>query len=100
MCAAACFEAAVHLGQLTGSAEQVSNAATIAWTAIGWHAVIIVVSSVLVLLGTMDAVDAEAHEATVQAAEAVGKAPTIMVVSIWMSIATAVSLTATHVWAG
>lgn len=100
MCAAAWYEAAVHLGQLHGTAKEIATGSTIAWTAIGWHIVIIIISSVLVLLGTMDAADEEAHQATVQAAEVLGRAPPIMQVSIWVSIATAVSFTATHLWVG
>jgi hypothetical protein len=99
MCAAASYEAAVHLGELKGTPEDISFGSTIAWTAIVWHIAIIIISSVLVLLGTMDAADEEIHAATIQAAEGVGQAPRIMVVSIWMSIATAVSFTATHLWA-
>lgn len=95
MCAAASYEAAVHMGELKG--EEISFGSTIAWTAIVWHIAIIIISSVLVLLGTMDAADEEVHAATTRAADA--QAPRIMVVSIWMSIATAVSFTATHLWA-
>ena len=100
MCAAASYEAAVHLGELKGTPLHISNGSTIAWTAIFWHIAIIIISSVLVLLGTMDAADEEAHAASIQAAEGVGHAPRIMVVSIWMSLATAGSFTATHLWAG
>lgn len=100
MCASASYEAAVHLGELKGTPEKLSSGSTIAWTAIVWHIAIIIISSVLVLLGTMDAADEEAHAASIKAAEGVGSAPRIMVVSIWMSIATAVSFTATHLWAG
>ncbi|MGK5035963.1 hypothetical protein [Janthinobacterium sp. LB3P118] len=99
MCAAASYEAAVHLGELKVTPKDISFGSTIAWTAIVWHSAIIIISSVLVLLGTMDAADEEAHAASIQAAEGVDQAPRIMVVSIWMSIATAVSFTATHLWA-
>jgi hypothetical protein len=99
MCAAASYEAAVHLGELKGTPEHVSSGSNIAWAVIVWHIGIIIISSVLVLLGTMDAADEEAHAASIQAAEIVGSAPRIMVVSIWMSLATAVSFTATHLWA-
>jgi hypothetical protein len=100
MCAAAWYEAAVHLGQLQGTAEEVATGSTIAWTTIGWHILIIIISSVLVLLGTMDAADEEGRQPTVHTAEVLGRAPPIMVVSIWMSLATAVSFTATHLWIG
>lgn len=99
MCAAASYEAAVHLGELKGSPENLSFGSTIAWTAIVWHIAIIIISSVLVLLGTMDAADEDVHSAAMQAAEGESHAPRIMVVSIWMSIATAFSFTATHLWA-
>ena len=99
MCAAASYEAAVHLGELKGPPEDISFCRTIAWSAIAWHVAIIIISSILVLLGSMDAADVEGHSAAIQAAGGVGQAPRIMVVSIWMSMATAVSFTATHLWA-
>lgn len=96
MCASASYEAAVHLGELKGTAENVSSGTTIAWTAISWHITIIVISSVLVLLGTMDAADEEAHVANIQAADGI---PRIMLMSIGISTITAISFTATHLWA-
>ncbi|MGB9109847.1 MAG: hypothetical protein WCC39_14290 [Telluria sp.] len=92
MCAAASYEAAVHMGELEG--DEIAGGTSIAWAAIAWHVAIIISSAVLIVLNTMDAADAD-----VQAAEGVDQAPQIMVVSIWMSIATAVSFTATHLWA-
>jgi hypothetical protein len=79
--------------------ETVSFGRTIAWTAIAWHITIIVVSAVLVVLGAMEAADEEDRAATLQAPQGVAHAPQIMVVSVWLSIATAVSVTATHLWA-
>ena len=99
MCAAASNEAAVHLGELKGTIAEVSTGRNVAWTAISWHMAIVVISAVLVLLGTMDASDEDVHEASVRAASGTENAPRIMVVSIWMSLATAVSFTATHLWA-
>jgi hypothetical protein len=51
------------------------------------------------LLGTMDAADEEGDQATAQTVEAIGAKSKIMLISIWMSILTALSFTATHVWA-
>ncbi len=98
MCAAALYEAAVHLGELTGTPAEISLGRTIVWTAIAWHVAIIIISAVLVLLGTIDAADDDARAPSGTADEGVGKPPDIMVVSICMSIATAVSFTITHVW--
>jgi hypothetical protein len=95
MCAAAWYEAAVHLGELGGTVEQRSDGITIAWTAIGWHIGIIIVSSVLVLLGTMDAADEE-----VQASNGTERPSRLMVLSIWMASITAATFTATHLWSG
>ena len=99
MCAAAWYEAASHMN-MAGTQEQVENIKIIGWIAIGWHIAIIIGSSVLVLLGTMDAADEEAHVATHEAAEAGGTAPSIMKVSILITAITAVTFTATHLWAG
>ena len=99
MCAAASYEAAVHLGELRGTQEDVSIGSTIAWTAIVWHIAVIIISAVLVLLGTMDAADKEIHAATIQTAARMGQTPRIMMVSIWMAAVTAVSFTANHAWA-
>jgi hypothetical protein len=99
VCATASYEAAVHLGELKGSVADISLSITIAWTIIIWHIVIIIISAVLVLLGAMDAADEEVHDATMLASSGVGKAPRIMMVSIWMSAATTVSYTVTHLWA-
>ncbi|HAT31527.1 MAG TPA: hypothetical protein DCW29_11935 [Janthinobacterium sp.] len=101
MCAAACYEAAGHLEELSGQAGAQSGA-TVAWIAIGWHVVIIIASSVLVLLGTMDAIN-EAPPATaaekLDAPQTDAAAPMIMVVSVWMSAVSAISFGATHLWA-
>lgn len=97
MCAAASYEAAVYMSGLEG--EEISFGRTIAWTAIAWHIALIVISAVLIVLRTMEATDEEVHAATLQAAGDAGQAPQIMVVSIWMLVATAVSFTATHLWA-
>jgi hypothetical protein len=96
MCASASYEAAVHLSELKGSADSISRGTTIAWTAISWHITIIIVSSVLVLLGTMDAADEEAYAARIQAADGI---PRIMLMAIGISTVTAISFTVTHVWA-
>ena len=93
LCAAASYKAAVYMSGLEG--EEVP-----AWTAIGWHITIIVISAVLIVLRTMEATDEEVHVETPQAPEDGDQAPQIVVVSVWLSIATAVSVTATHLWAG
>lgn len=97
MCAAASYEAAVYMSELKG--EEVSFGRTIAWTAIAWHIATIVISAVLIVLRTMEATDEKVHAATSQAPEDVDQAPQIVVLSIWMLVATAVSFTATHLWA-
>jgi hypothetical protein len=97
LCATASYEAAVYMSELEG--EAISVGRMIAWTAIAWHITIIVISAVLIVLRTMEATDDDAHAATLQAPQDVGQAPQILVVSIWMLVATAVSFTATHLWA-
>lgn len=99
MCAASWYEAAVRLGELQGSVEQVSNGRFFAWAVIGWHIGVIVVSSVLVLFGTMEAVEMEPESLDSQTASPVRQPRRIMIISIWMSILTAVSVTVAHVWA-
>ncbi|WP_152570989.1 hypothetical protein [Massilia sp. LC238] len=85
------------MGTLKGA--DISIGRMIAWTAIAWHIAIIVISAVLIVLGAMEAVDEEDRAATLQATQVAAQAPQIMVVSVWLSIATAVSVTATHLWA-
>lgn len=98
MCAAAWYEAAGNLQELSGNHDAVANGTIIAWVVIGWHTLIIVFSSVLVLLGTMDAYD-EANGHTRKKTAPTGKpVPIIMRLSIWASAATAFSLTLTHAW--
>lgn len=97
MCATASYEAAAHMGELKGA--DISFGRTIAWTAIAWHITIIVISAVLVVLGTMEVADEDDDAATLQASQGVVQAPQIMVVSVWMWVATAASVTATHLWA-
>ena len=99
MCAAAWYEAAVRLGELQGSAEHISNGRFIAWATIGWHIGVIVVSSVLVLVGAMEAADNAAEPIDSPASEPVRQPARIMIISIGMSILTAVTVTVTHVWA-
>lgn len=98
MCAAAWYEAAVHMGELQGTAEQVSKDRFIAWAAIGWHTGVIVFSSVLVLLGTMDEAE-EPLESLATTTSPPRQPRKIMLISICMSVFTAVTVTVTHVWA-
>lgn len=97
LCAAASYKAAVYMGTLKGA--DISIGRMIAWTAIAWHIAIIVISAVLIVLGAMEAADDKDRAPTLQATQVAAQAPQIMVVSIWLSIATAVSVTATHLWA-
>lgn len=97
MCAAASYEAAAYMSELTG--DEISFGRAIAWTAIAWHIAIIVISAVLIVLRTMEATEEDVHAATLQAPEDVDQAPQIVVVSIWMLVAATVSFTATHLWA-
>jgi len=99
MCAAACYEAAVHLDQLTRTPDEMKSGHVIGWIAIGWHVAVIVASAVLVLLGTMDAFDEETLGTAPPAQAPNEDISTIMATSIWISIITAVTLTATHIWA-
>lgn len=97
MCAAASYESAVYMSELKG--DESSLGRTIAWTAITWHITIIIISSVLIVLATMEATDEEDRTAMLQSRQGVHQVPQITVVSVWISIATAVSFTATHLWA-
>jgi hypothetical protein len=97
MCAAASYKAAVYMSEMKG--EEISLSRAIAWTAIGWHIALIIISAVLIVLRTMHAVDNEGEAATLQSAEGADQVQQITVVSIWMLVATAVSFTATHFWA-
>jgi hypothetical protein len=99
MCAAASYEAAVHLGELKGNAATLSTGRTIAWASIVWHLAMIITSSVLVLLGTVDAADEDAQTARSGSTEDSAHFPRIMIASILISIGVAVSFTVTHLWA-
>jgi len=95
MCAAACYEAAGH----AAAPEYLEISKVISSFIIAWHVVVIVASSVLVLVGTIDAAKNERYRAAQQVSEVVGAAPRIMVLSIWLSAITAFTYLATHVWA-
>jgi len=95
MCAAACYEAAGHVPK--PEYEAISKVFTS--VVIGWHVVIIVVSSVLVLLGAIDAARDELRGAAQQASKVVGPPPRIMVISIWLSAITAFTYSVTHILA-
>lgn len=89
MCATACYEAA---GQAANSPSLDTARATM-WLALALHVVIIIASSVLVLLG---AIDAEGRSTRATGSDG---PPRIMVISIWMAAVTAVSFSMTHLWA-
>jgi hypothetical protein len=97
MCAAACYELAGHFSS-EGTRAEAQTRAAIIWFGISWHVLIIVGASVLVLLGTIDAVNEEDQPAGEQTPTA-GNASRIMILSIWMAIISAASFCAVHVWA-
>lgn len=90
MCAAACYEAAGLLGNI--AADRNTHSAAIAWIAIVWHVLIIVAASVLVTVGTSDAMS-----------EAPGKTENtltpLVLISIAGSILTSISYSVTHLLA-
>lgn len=95
LCAAACYEASGHVAC---AADQETSKVIIS-IFVGWHVLIIVGSSVLVLLGAIDTVD-ETGVGVVQAAvEVDGKMSRVMRVSIWTSAIVAISFSITHLWA-
>ncbi|HJV03309.1 MAG TPA: hypothetical protein VJ752_22425 [Burkholderiaceae bacterium] len=95
LCAAACYEAAGHVA----CAEDRDTSKVIISIAVGWHVLIVVGSSVLVLLGALDSVAATANSAAPVADEAEGDMSRVMRISIWTSIIVAISYSATHLWA-
>ncbi|WP_228893594.1 hypothetical protein [Pseudoduganella aquatica] len=88
MCAAACYEAASVFANKADARSPV-----LAWFAIGWHVLLIVASSVLVTVSTTDATLArpEQHENTLSP---------VVLISIAVSVITAVSYSLTHYLAG
>ena len=95
MCAAACYEAAGHIA--TPEPMEISKVLT--WFAIGWHVVMIVASSVLVLIGAIDAAKHERRRDARPASDVLVAAPRVMVLSVWLSAITAVTYGATHILA-
>jgi|SRR5471030_303076 len=95
MCAAACYEAAGHVA----APGKLETSKVITSVIIAWHVVMIVVSSVLVLVGAIDAARNERHRAAQRVTKVVGAVPRIMVLSIWLSAITALTYLATHIWA-
>lgn len=109
MCVAACFEVS---GEVRGFSDSPGLNLVVGRVAIIWHVAMIIAAALVVMLGAEDAEDEiiaiEAQKiekgkrsaAVNQAATAVIDAPSsIMVSSIYMAIITAVSVTATHIWA-
>jgi hypothetical protein len=97
MCAAACYELAGNFSA-EGTRTEIQTRAAVTWFAMSWHVLAIVGASVLVLLGTMDAVDEEIRLSSQDTHAAEGKAPPIMLISIWMAAITAASFSAVHIW--
>ena len=95
MCAAACYEAAGHIA----APGELETSKVITSVIIAWHVVMIVVSSVLVLIGAVDAAKNEHRRTAQQASDVMGAVPRIMVLSIWLSAITALTYLATHIWA-
>jgi hypothetical protein len=98
MCAAAWYEAAGNLQRLSGNHDAANIGIIIAWISIGGHTLITVISSVLVLFGTMDAFDEDTRQVRGEATQTAKPMPRIMRLSIWLSAFTALSLTLTHAW--
>jgi hypothetical protein len=87
MCAAACYEAA-GIWELAIAARN-PDLAAFAWGAIGWHVLIIIGSSVLVTISTTDAT-------TLHERDDDDTLSPIVLISIVVSIVTAVSYSAVH----
>jgi hypothetical protein len=91
MCAAACYDAAGTFANPRAEPGTVNS--TLAWLAIGWHVLIIVVSSVLVTVGAMDITATKAREVNE------GALSPLVLISITLSITTALTFSATHYFA-
>jgi hypothetical protein len=87
MCAAACYESA-GIWELAVAARN-SDLAALAWGAIGWHVLIIIGSSVLVTISTTDATTAYDREDD-------DVLSPLVLISIVVSVVTAVSYSAVH----
>lgn len=90
MCSAACYEAATAI-ELPGGGADAAKTAT-AWLALAWHVVLIVVSSVLVTISTMDATTT--HD------ECDSTVSPLVLLSIILAMATAITYSATHHFLG
>lgn len=90
MCAAACYEAAgvVAPPSLARNADNIA----LAWVAIAWHVLVIVISSVLVTVSTTDATVMAKNRKT-------EKLTPVVLLSIVASAATAITFPATHLLA-
>lgn len=103
MCAAATYEAAVHIGEIRASSESGGDT-TVSWFALGWHVLFIIISVILLSLHTMEAEDEgradSQHSASEQVGskEAIHEGSRIVQFSIGMAVVTAVSFTGTHLW--
>ncbi|NRR28991.1 hypothetical protein HSX11_02225 [Oxalobacteraceae bacterium] len=95
--AATCYEAAAHAGT-AGSDHAHELDSAIVWFAIAWHVALIVGSSVLVSVATMEAAEIEMGTDAGKDHVADEKFSRMMNTSIGMSLVTAVSFTFVHVW--
>lgn len=104
MCTSAMYEAGAHLQKLLHENSADVSEITISLTAIGWHVLVMLVSSLAVLMGTLEAFDQEQAAQAQKAAQGTAELgssgpPLVMYVSIVISIITAVTFTVTHIWA-
>lgn len=95
MCAAACYEAAGYVA----APEYMEISRVVTSFVIGWHVMVIVASSVLVLFGAIDALENGRDRAVQQTSKVVGPPPRIMVLSIRLSAITAFTYSVTHILA-
>lgn len=102
MCAAAMYEAGRHLHLLLSKGLASASDATIALASIGWHSVFMLLSSVLVLLGALDAFEHEGRAVPRRVKKNIGataRGNVMLIVSIIAAVMTAISFTATRFWA-
>lgn len=102
MCAAAMYDAGHHLQDLLSSDSASKSDASVALAVIGWHSLVMLLSAVIVLLGALEALESdEAYEKgkkNLPIATPVGF-NMILMVSVGLAIVTAITFSATHVWA-
>ncbi|TFW11325.1 hypothetical protein E4L96_22210 [Massilia arenosa] len=102
MCTAAMYEAGRHLNVLLGKGLASTSDATIALTSIGWHSVFMLLSSVFVLLGALEADEHQRNSGRRRVNsrdEHFARRNVFLITSIGAAAVTAVTFTATHFWA-